>query len=396
YAEAFNDTVRVTALTPYAIVMPPYYLVTEDADSLNFSIYTIPDIVDLCITVTHMEPVRPGFNNSFVITVKNVGTTTASGLVRMGLPDGITYDWANPLPDQILNDTLHWDVVNLEPGAFVNYAVNVTASAALTLGSTISYAAEVQPFDDENPNNNNSNERTEVVGSYDPNDKAVTPGPWLTPEALEAGEPLTYTIRFENTGTYFAEFIRITDTLSPLIDASTLQILSSSHPCTWTLKGPGIVEFFFPDIWLPWYGPEKHGFVKFSVKPKRNLELGDLVENTAHIYFDFNPAIVTNTVGTTVGYPTATGEPKYDETLQLFPNPVYTDELVLVLWPKGPKGDVFIDFYDTNGRIVQHQKATFTNDFVRLPLENLSAGGYILLMRSNERSAKGKMIVLRR
>ncbi|MCC6410807.1 MAG: hypothetical protein IT270_04060, partial [Saprospiraceae bacterium] len=160
YAEAFNDTVRVTALTPYAIVMPPYYLVTEDADSLNFSIYTIPNIVDLCITVTHTEPVRPGFNNSFVITVKNVGTTTASGLVRMGLPDGITYDWASPLPDQILNDTLHWDVVNLEPGAFVNYAVNVSASATLTLGSTISYAAEVQPFDDENPNNNNSNERT--------------------------------------------------------------------------------------------------------------------------------------------------------------------------------------------------------------------------------------------
>ncbi|MCC6413218.1 MAG: T9SS type A sorting domain-containing protein [Saprospiraceae bacterium] len=396
YAEVFNDTVRASANTPYAIVTPPYYVVSQDSDSLNFGIYVIPNIVDLCITVTHMEPIRPGFDNSFVVTVKNVGTTTTSGLVRMGMPDGITYNGASPLPNQILNDTLHWNIVDLEPNAVANFTVSVNTSTTLELGSTVSYAAEVQPFDDENPNNNNSNERTEVVGSYDPNDKAVSPGPWLTPEELEAGEHLTYTIRFQNTGTYWAEIVRIVDTLSSFLDVSTIQVLSSSHPCTWTVRGPGVVEFNFPDIFLPFYEPESHGFVKFSIKPFAHLELSDKVDNTGHIYFDFNPAIVTNTVTTTIGYATATGEPKYDETLRLFPNPVFADEGVLAQWQNGPKEVVYIDFYDTKGRIVEHQKATFTNDFVRLPLDNLPSGGYILLMRSNDRSAKGKLIVIRR
>jgi|GEM_PF-1464293 len=391
YAEVFNDTLRATPTTPYSLVLPPFYLVSQQADSLNFSIHTIPGIVDLCVSVTHMEPIRPGFDNSFVVTVKNVGTTETDGLVRMDIPDGLTFDGASPTPNLILGDTLQWNFTGLEPNAFLNFTVLVTASVSLMQGSAVSYAAEVQPLNDENPNNNINGDRTDVVGSYDPNDKAVSPGLWLTPEELAEGHPLTYTIRFENTGTYYAEFIRITDTLSPLLDASSLQILSSSHPCTWTLKGPGIVEFFFPDIWLPWFEPDKHGFVKFSVQPRQTLELGEVVENTGNIYFDFNPAIVTNTVGTTIGYSTATHNPEKLEVLRFQPNPAA--DYVRLFWANAPVGINRVRLYDLEGRCMMDEKFHQTGDWITVPLINLPNGKYMLFVEKEGRTAGGMVVV---
>ena len=41
-----------------------------------------------------------------------------------------------------------------------------------------------------------------------------------------------------------------------------------------------------------------HGFVQFKVKPVSGFSVGTIIPNTADIYFDYNPAIVTNTFET--------------------------------------------------------------------------------------------------
>src|SRR5690606_23692376 len=61
------------------------------------------------------------------------------------------------------------------------------------------------------------------------------------------------------------------------------------------------IDFIFDDINLPTEAsdPEgSQGFVAFKVKPLPTIQLDDTVFNTADIYFDFNAAIVTNTVTT--------------------------------------------------------------------------------------------------
>ena len=63
----------------------------------------------------------------------------------------------------------------------------------------------------------------------------------------------------------------------------------------------GTIDFIFDDINLPTVtsDPEgSQGFVAFKVKPLPTIQLDDVVENAADIYFDFNAAIVTNTVYT--------------------------------------------------------------------------------------------------
>ena len=46
------------------------------------------------------------------------------------------------------------------------------------------------------------------------------------------------------------------------------------------------------------------GFVDFSIMPSAGLALGTALRNRAHIYFDFNEAILTNTTLSTLYVPT--------------------------------------------------------------------------------------------
>jgi hypothetical protein len=86
----------------------------------------------------------------------------------------------------------------------------------------------------------------------------------------------------------------------------------------------GILDFKFPNIMLPDSASNpagSQGFVQYRIKPKANLPLGTQIENTAHIYFDFNPAVVTNT--TVNNFTNTVGNTSISENkkLSVYPNP---------------------------------------------------------------------------
>ncbi|HRD54711.1 MAG TPA: T9SS C-terminal target domain-containing protein, partial [Flavobacteriales bacterium] len=89
-----------------------------------------------------------------------------------------------------------------------------------------------------------------VVGSYDPNDKLLSPAV-LTPDEVTLGEtPIAYTIRFQNTGTFLADRVVITDTLPDGLQWNSVAMLDASHPFNWFLNN-GVLHFIFDDINLP-------------------------------------------------------------------------------------------------------------------------------------------------
>jgi hypothetical protein len=113
------------------------------------------------------------------------------------------------------------------------------------------------------------------------------------------------------------------DTLDSNLDAQTFEILNASHFNTTTLQN-SIINFRFPNIMLPDSASNpsgSQGFVQYRIKPLANLPVGTQIKNTAHIYFDFNPAIVTNTTEnnfvTTIGNITLPAIP----SIQVYPNP---------------------------------------------------------------------------
>ena len=146
----------------------------------------------------------------------------------------------------------------------------------------------------------------EIVGSYDPNDKLVSPEGFTDNHYVNPGTRMEYTIRFQNTGTFQAFSVVVVDTLSLDLDIETFEMMSASHDYRLDLRttedGQNILTWTFPDINLPdstTNEPESHGYIKFKISPKADLAEGTQVENFADIFFDFNDPIRTNTTLTT-------------------------------------------------------------------------------------------------
>lgn len=140
--------------------------------------------------------------------------------------------------------------------------------------------------------------REAVKCAFDPNDKIVMPAGQGNTGRTLLETPLTYTIRFQNTGNYLARNIVVRDTLDEHLDPATFVFASASHPITDIKLTDNILEFTFRDINLPDSGSDyfgSQGFVAFSIKPLPDLDSGTPVYNQAAIYFDLNLPVLTNT-----------------------------------------------------------------------------------------------------
>lgn len=151
------------------------------------------------------------------------------------------------------------------------------------------------------PSKSYTAETKPVIGSYDPNDKLVSPSGLGEAHYIPEGTRLRYLIRFQNSGNDTAFFVRLIDTLDSRLDISTFKIEGASHPYTIELHGsdPVVMKVTYLNINLPddatnYEGSQ--GYFSFSVRPVESAKVGTAIENYAEIYFDFNPPIVTNTV----------------------------------------------------------------------------------------------------
>lgn len=146
---------------------------------------------------------------------------------------------------------------------------------------------------------------TVVRSSWDPNDKLISPGLEDVLNEQDINKKwLLYTIRFENEGNFSAKDVSVLDELDEKLDLHTLTLVEASHPVQLhqiTTTDKVFMKFDFNDIYLDYTDndPEaSQGWISFYIKAKDDVQVGDIVENTASIYFDQNPPIVTNTVQT--------------------------------------------------------------------------------------------------
>jgi len=161
------------------------------------------------------------------------------------------------------------------------------------------------------------------VGAYDPNEKSENHGCRIVYSNFTSNDYLTYTIQFENTGTANAINIKVEDELDAQLDEATLKMIDASAPYSLERVDRNLV-WKFSGINLPPAVPNSqigHGFVTFQIKPKPGYAVGDIIPNSADIYFDFNPAIVTETCNTE--FVTSLSKETFAfENLNYFPNPV--------------------------------------------------------------------------
>lgn len=193
----------------------------------------------------------------------------------------------------------YFDTLHAYEQVFISMDFTVPADPAL-MGHDLWLMAGATVFpQDYNLANNVDNTSQEITGSFDPNAKSVIPEGFGFPHYVPiTQEEFRFTIEFQNTGTDTAINILILDTLSSYFDPVTIQPGASSHPYTWELLANGILKFHFYSINLPDSStnePRSHGFVTYKINARHGLSVGTNIKNSAHIYFDFNPPIATNT-----------------------------------------------------------------------------------------------------
>ena len=274
----------------------------------NFGLYPASGMNDLRITLTENSLSRPGRDMTQNVTYENIGTTTLSGTVEIIYDAGLTYlpVLTDPLPTRVdlTNHKLEWDYSDLHPIRREKILIGYNIPTTVVAGTSLSTFGRIYPFiSDLVPLDNEQTMQQIVRASRDPNDKTVSPSGNITPLQVSGGEPLTYTIRFQNTGNDTAFTVIVTDTLSSKLNNSSIEMLSSSHSYSHSLSQQGVIRWTFDNILLPdstTNEPLSHGFIKYRIKPKNNLVIGDIIYNTANIYFDYNEPVITNTTVTRV------------------------------------------------------------------------------------------------
>jgi hypothetical protein len=270
----------------------------------NFSLYPKKVANDLKITVAGSSSVRHGVATKYYIICTNIGTTALSGFVQFQHDSNFGFVSAYPAEDSYTNPDVRWNLSNLLPFQTKQFDVILRLQPNVSLGNLLHSIATVTTSTQDNNLSDNQDTVTQIIkDSYDPNLKVVAPDGDITTQFISDKNYLDYTINFQNTGNDTAFNIVVQDTLSNNVDISSLQIISSSYPCTVTLDGTNHLQWYFNNISLPdstTNEPLSHGFIRFKVRPLSGLAVGSHVYNTAAIYFDFNSQVLTNQTANTV------------------------------------------------------------------------------------------------
>ena len=169
------------------------------------------------------------------------------------------------------------------------------------------HSLQVNVLDDDGAVLTSANSTLEgtVRCAYDPNDKQVHPAGYGEAGAIDLDTPfLDYTVRFQNTGTAPAFDVVIMDQLDTDLDPERVEVLGFSHtPTQVAITANGSIQFKFLDIMLPDSATDQlgsQGFIHFRIHLREGLPHLTEIPNTAAIYFDLNPPIITNTVHSTL------------------------------------------------------------------------------------------------
>jgi uncharacterized repeat protein (TIGR01451 family) len=228
-----------------------------------------------------------------------------------------------------------------------------------------------------------------IRGAFDPNDKTSFPAGYGANHWIELNQDIEYQVRFQNTGNDTAFTVVVTDTLSDLLDPTTLRPQSASHPYQWTILNKNVLKCTFSEIRLVdsfQNEPRSHGFIKFHIKQKPNILLGSKIYNRAAIFFDFNPPVLTNQTMLTIGKQfilSGVSEEASKGRIRIvnYPNPTAEHALLELLDAPNEAMPHTFQLFDATGR--QLRQANFNGNRYEFERDGLNAGFYFFRVTQN-------------
>jgi uncharacterized repeat protein (TIGR01451 family) len=341
-----------------------------------FPIGVIQPFTDVRVNILPVTPPRPNLTYKNKVVIKNNGVISANGTITFLKPSqasmvstdnvaaimnstGFTLDYTDLQPQESRTILVTMSLPNIPTvwlGEMTNANVNITSSTT-----------------DFNINDNDDQLSQAIVNSYDPNDKLESHGEEIAINTFTNDDYLYYTIRFQNTGTAEAINVKIDDILNSQLNPETIRILSSTHYYQLERNG-NYLTFNFPGINLLAISQNEelsHGSISFKIKPNPGYAVNDMIPNTANIYFDSNPAIVTNTFQTTFVNPLS-NENFLLNAISIYPNP--TNGILNINYGTSAMEIKSIEIHDMLGKVVYQSNSKVE----RIDLSNFNSGIYLI------------------
>jgi len=370
-------------------------LLGENA-TVEFPIVNEQSCEDIAVYLINQQTPRPGFTHTNFLVIENLSVVESSGTVNYTLDEDLllySISTGSNYTATTNAEGFNLDFVNLQPQQSIIVLVTLETPFSVELGALVTNTASyTTTTNDLVADNNISSVTEEVIGSYDPNDKMESHGSDILFDDFAASdEYLYYTIRFQNVGTAEAITVRIEDVLDAQLNESTFQMLRSSHDYVVTRTDNNLV-WNFNNINLPAEQDDaegSNGYVYFKIKPNAGYAIGDVIENSAAIYFDFNAPIITNTFQTEF-VETLSVENLEAVNFTIYPNPAKDEVTIQLANSNYESGKISI--LDIQGKIVL-KAINFENQTSTLDISNLESGLYFVELTIGNTATVQKLIV---
>ncbi|MEC4049149.1 choice-of-anchor L domain-containing protein [Flavobacterium sp. SUN046] len=383
-----------------------YSLGTTNYDDINiglnpnqilyFPITLTQSYNDVMVSIIPITPPVPGSTYINKIEYKNLGIGTASGTINFVKDPATTMSYISEV--NITNNAtgFSYDYTNLAPyeTRFIYVMMAVPAIPTVAIGDVLTDSATITATtNDINTVNNSFTNAQIAVASYDPNEKSENHGGKILMSQYNQDDYLFYTIHFQNTGTTNAINIRLEDLLDSQLDPESIRMISASHNYIMERVNNSVI-WNFSYIQLPSVlqsSDLSKGYVCFKIKAKPGISIGDIIPNTASIYFDSNPAIVTNTFNTE--FVSLLNAANFElGSFTMSPNPASNFVIINLNNSKGSIAEVSL--HDVLGKKIKEYKNISANQY-SLDLSNLSKGVYMVEIKTEEGLKQTKKLIVK-
>ncbi|MDI1257517.1 MAG: choice-of-anchor L domain-containing protein [Flavobacterium sp.] len=368
--------------------------VGSGTQTLYFPIVLTQGFNDVTVSIVPTSSPVPGIGYTNKIVFRNLGIQPASGTLTFNADPLTTILNASQFTT-LTSSALTYDFTNLAPyeTRSIYVSIAVPAIPTVNIGDLLTDSASIAaPANDINISNNTYTNAQIAVASYDPNDKMEAHGEKIAMNQFNQNDYLTYTIRFQNTGTANAINIRLEDLLDAQLDETSIRMISASHNYVMERVGNHIT-WRFDYIQLPGAIQNEalsHGYVNFMIKLKPGFTTGDIVPNNAEIYFDANPAITTNTFNTE--FFSTLGNSDFNAgNFLIFPNPAST--IVQVSLQNTSENIDSITLFDILGKNIKTVKSIGTKQ-TSVDVSGLSKGVYMMEIITDNKFREVKKLVI--
>jgi uncharacterized repeat protein (TIGR01451 family) len=361
---------------------------SQSCSNVDFGFQAIPNIHEVSIHCPSWNA-KPGQPEPMPIWYSNNGTTIESDTITFTMDSLYTFISSTPAPLSVNGSVITWVYPPLAPRSSGHIQLMLLPDSTALLGDSLYSSLSIGPRNDTIPANNILALHQLLSNAWDPNEKLVTPS-----GKIAAGTELTYTIHFQNTGNAAAANVVVKDTLDSHLDLLSFNMLGYSHPVNFSMNGQGIATFTFYNIQLPDSGSDQagsNGYISFRIKAKNQLAPQTVINNTAGIYFDSNPVVMTNTASDTI----ALESPLYSGsnaigvvTIRAVPNP--SNGRVVFHFSENTLESASLMIHSIGGQLVYQQDVLYSTDAVDLSF--LSAGVYHATLRQGDLVKQVKIV----